>query len=184
MHGTSVVQCYCAGLLVNWSSNRSCTRSMIQNKIHLISLGCLLVSMALQMQNRILKHHSFCSVLMNKKYCHSSYLYLFCTHELCRVYKLLLNIAPSQHGGHYLVTLFVIIYRGKNNYQNIYFPPRYKLCEQLIKTYISVLHAPLVGKTNSWLTQYKDPFSVSVHLAYLFTKKNLCIIYYLMYFYL
>ena len=80
--GASMVQCYCAGLQANKSSYRSCNRGMIHNKIHqprspaqysltnaeqwpktpfiyLISLGCPWSSIALQVQNCGLKHHSF-----------------------------------------------------------------------------------------------------------------------------
>ena len=46
-----------AWLLVNRSSDRSCTRGKILSKIHLISPGCPRPSIALQMQNRGLKHH-------------------------------------------------------------------------------------------------------------------------------
>ena len=40
-------------------SDRSCNRGMIHNKIHFSSPGCPRPSIALQMQNRDLKHHSF-----------------------------------------------------------------------------------------------------------------------------
>ena len=46
------------GLLVNWSSDRSCTRGMIHNKLSLISPGCPRPCIALQLSNRGLQHHS------------------------------------------------------------------------------------------------------------------------------
>ena len=55
----SVVQWQRAGLLANWSSDRSCAWGMIHNKIHLIRSGCLRTSIALTVHNRGLKHHSF-----------------------------------------------------------------------------------------------------------------------------
>ena len=45
--------------VVNRSSDRSCTRGMLHNKIHLTSPSCPLPSIALQVQNRGLKHQSF-----------------------------------------------------------------------------------------------------------------------------
>ena len=54
-----MVQWYRAGLLVNRPSDRSCTRGMIHNKIPLISRGCPRSSVALQLQDCGLKHHSF-----------------------------------------------------------------------------------------------------------------------------
>ena len=47
------------GQQVNRSSDRSCTRSMIHNKIHLINPSCPRPNIALQLQNCGLKHHSF-----------------------------------------------------------------------------------------------------------------------------
>ena len=47
------------GLLVNRSTDRSCTRGMIYNQIYLISPGCPRSSIVLQVQNRGLTHNSF-----------------------------------------------------------------------------------------------------------------------------
>ena len=46
-------------LLVNGSSDRSCTRGMINNNIHLIGPGCLRSQCSLTVQNRGLTHQSF-----------------------------------------------------------------------------------------------------------------------------
>ena len=45
--------------MVNRSSDLSCTRGMILNRIHLISPGCPWPRIALQVQNRGVKHQSF-----------------------------------------------------------------------------------------------------------------------------
>ena len=58
IEGSSVVQWWHAGLLVNRLSDRSYTRGMIHNKIHLFSSGCPRPRIALQVQNGGLKHHS------------------------------------------------------------------------------------------------------------------------------
>ena len=59
--GASVAQWYRAGLLVNSSSDQSCTRDMIHNKFNLISPGCPRPSIALNC--RIVKYHSSFIVL-------------------------------------------------------------------------------------------------------------------------
>ena len=50
--------------LANRSSDRSCTRGMILNKIHHFRPGCLGPSIALKVQNHGLKHHSFIHVII------------------------------------------------------------------------------------------------------------------------
>ena len=50
---------WCAGLLANRSSDRSCASGMIHNKIHRIRPGCLRPSIALKVQNRGLNNDLF-----------------------------------------------------------------------------------------------------------------------------
>ena len=60
-----------SGLLSNRSSDQSCARGMVHNKIHLIRQGCLRPSIALTVQNRGLKHQSFITVVVVGTSCSS-----------------------------------------------------------------------------------------------------------------
>ena len=60
--GAVVAQCYRPGLQVNRPSDRSCTWGMIPTKIHHISLGCFLPSIALQC--RIVSYSSIYSFIL------------------------------------------------------------------------------------------------------------------------
>ena len=66
-YNSSALDCWSTGL-----SDRSCTRGMIHAKIHLISRGCPRSSIALQVQNRGLKHHSFIYSFIQGSSCDSA----------------------------------------------------------------------------------------------------------------
>ena len=83
-HGDTVVASWTAD---NRSSDPSCTRGMRHNKIHLINPGCPWSSIALQVQNRVLKTFiSFLSCPISQAKRLLSIIVWYCAFFSCRIH--------------------------------------------------------------------------------------------------